>query len=103
MVLTLPKNNVVTWKLGGQLIDSAASTHSNVVQARTALSKADFTNHMRIARKEAKESQDWIKMLIVIGFISTERARALLVECTEIVSILFAIVKNAEKNDKKKV
>lgn len=103
MVLTLPKNNIVTWKMGGQLIDSATSTHSNIVQAKAALSKADFTNHMRIARKEAKESQDWIKMLIAAGLVSAERSKALLAECTEIVSILFAIVKSVEKNKTKKI
>ncbi len=101
MVMSLPKNNIVTWKIGGQLIDSATSTHSNVVQARAALSKADFTNHMRIARKEAKESLDWIKMLVAADFITEKQAELILKECNEIVSVLFAIVRTSEKNRQK--
>ncbi|MBU1146687.1 four helix bundle protein [Patescibacteria group bacterium] len=100
MVTSLSRNNVVTWKLGGQLIDSSASINSNVVQAKAAVSKADFTNHMRIARKEAKESQRWIQMLIAIGIVSKQQTKLLLRECTEIVSILYAIVKTSEKNKK---
>ena len=63
MVLSLPNNNIATWKLGGQVISSATSINSNIVQARAGISKKDFTNHMRIALKEAKETKRWLEML----------------------------------------
>ena len=57
MVFQLPNNNVATWKIGGQVISSATSINSNIIQARAGVSKKDFTNHMRIALKEAKETK----------------------------------------------
>jgi hypothetical protein len=31
MVLQLPNNNLVTWKIGGQVIGSATSINSNII------------------------------------------------------------------------
>jgi four helix bundle protein len=66
MVLQLP-NNVASWKLGGQVINSATSINSNIVQARAGISKKDFTNHMRISLKEAKETERWLEMIVAAG------------------------------------
>lgn len=100
MILQLPKNNVAVWKIGGQLINSSTSVHSNIVQARAAISRKDFINHMKIARKEAKEFQKWIETFISADLVKKEEVLDLLQECTEIVKILFAAVKTLEINKK---
>ena len=84
--------------LGRQVIDSATSINSNIVQARSGVSKKDFINHMKIARKEAKETKRWIQMIVSSGLTIQQRTQSLLEENGEIISILVTIVKNAEKN-----
>ncbi len=66
MIPQLP-NNVTTWKIGAQVIDSATSVNSNIVQARGGLSKKDFTHHLRISLKEARETKRWLEMIIAVG------------------------------------
>jgi four helix bundle protein len=86
-----------TFELGKQLINSATSVNSNVVQARSGISKKDFVNHMRIARKEAKETKRWIQMIVASRLTTQHKTQLLLNENEEIISILVTIVKNAEK------
>ncbi|PIP33968.1 four helix bundle protein [Candidatus Falkowbacteria bacterium CG_4_10_14_0_2_um_filter_48_10] len=94
MVLQLP-NNVATWKIGGQVINSATSINSNIVQARCGVSKKDFVNHMRIALKEAKETKRWLEMLVAIGMTTQKMMSLLLNENEEIICIIVKIIKNS--------
>jgi len=87
-----------TFELGKQVIASATSINSNVVQARSGVSKKDFINHMRIAKKESKETKRWLQMIVASGLATQQRVKPLLNENEEIISILVTIVKNAEKN-----
>ena len=87
-----------TFELSKQLISSATSINSNIVQARSGISKKDFTNHMRIARKEAKETKRWIQMITASGLANQQKTNPILDENEEIIRILVTIVKNAEKN-----
>jgi four helix bundle protein len=59
LINQLPSNSA-TFVLGKQVISSVTSIDSNIVQARSGVSKKDFINHMKIARKEAKETKKWI-------------------------------------------
>jgi len=97
LVLKLPNNNVGIWKIGGQVISSATSINSNIVQARSGVSRNDFVNHFRIARKEAKETQRWLQLMIAVGLVSEAKVNLFLKENEEIIKILVTIVKNAEK------
>lgn len=94
MVLKLPSNSA-TWTIGKQLIDSSTSINSNIVQARSGLSKKDFINHMKIARKEAKETYRWIEMIVAAGLIAPNQTESLLEENEEIIKILVTIIKNS--------
>jgi len=87
-----------TYELGKQIIKSATSINSNVVQARSGVSKKDFINHMKIARKEAKETKRWIQMMVAAKLTTPGKTQLLLNENEQIISILVTIVKNAEKN-----
>ena len=97
MVNQLP-SCTATFALGKQIINSATSVNSNVVQARSGVSKKDFINHMKIARKEAKETKRWIQMIVASELATLQKTQSLLNENEEIISILVTIVKNAEKN-----
>ncbi len=99
MVLQLP-NNAAAWKLGGQVIGSATSINSNVVQARAGISKKDFINHMRIALKEAKETKRWLEMIVAVGLAEKQRMELLIKENEEIICILVTIIKNSLKGKK---
>jgi four helix bundle protein len=95
MVRQLP-NNVSTWKIGAQVIDSATSINSNIVQARGGLSKKDFTHHLRISLKEARETKRWLKMIVTVGLAPAERMNLLLAENEEIICILVTMIKNSQ-------
>ncbi|EKD55918.1 MAG: hypothetical protein ACD_58C00343G0005 [uncultured bacterium] len=97
LVLKLP-NNSATWILGKQLIASATSIDSNVDQAKSGVSRPDFINHMKIARKEAKETLRWIKMLIALNLFKAEDLVEVINENEEIIKILISSIKTAEKN-----
>lgn len=97
MVNQLPSCGVA-FVLGKQVISSATSINSNIIQARSGVSKKDFINHMKISRKEAKETKRWIQMMVAAGLTTSQKTRLLLNENEEIISILVTIVKNAEKN-----
>lgn len=95
MVLKLP-NNVVSWKIGGQIISSSTSVNSNIVQARAGISKKDFVNHMRIALKEAKETKRWLDMIVAAELATENKMQLLIKENLEIIYILVSIVKKAQ-------
>jgi four helix bundle protein len=46
-----------------QLIRSASSIGANYIEANESLGKKDRIMHIRIARKEAKETQFWLRLL----------------------------------------
>ncbi len=48
-----------------QLARSSGSVAANYIEANESLSKKDFCLHIKICRKEAKESQLWLKLIDV--------------------------------------
>ncbi|MDD4901706.1 MAG: four helix bundle protein [Patescibacteria group bacterium] len=98
MVPQLP-NNVATWKIGAQVIDSATSVNSNIVQARGGLSKKDFTHHLRISLKEARETKRWLEMIVAVGLTDIQRMQPLLNENEEIICILVTMIINSQDED----
>jgi four helix bundle protein len=80
-----------------QLIRASGSVGANYLEANGALGKRDFLMRIRIARKEAKESRLFLR-LIDPGEDATVRKgqRDLAQEAKELASILGAILKNSE-------
>lgn len=91
-----PGNQVI----GYQEIKAATSINSNVVQGRAGVSKKDFINHYKIARKEAAESVRWLRMLKSTNDCFQEKLKKLIKENEEIVKILTACIKTAINNEK---
>jgi four helix bundle protein len=80
-----------------QLARSSNSVGSNYIEANEALSKKDFRMHIKISRKESKESAYHLRLLDVRGIEELERERNMLVqEATEFVKIFNAILRNSE-------
>lgn len=78
-----------------QLVRSSGSVAANYIEANDALSKKDFVMHIKICRKEAKESRLWLRLLDLDGPISDERSR-LVQEATELTNIFGAILRKSE-------
>jgi four helix bundle protein len=97
LVNSLPKNNLVTWVLGRQIINSASSIDSNIDQAKSGVSKADFINHLKIANKEARETKRWLLMLMATELINKDKYRYLTEE-NEKYMYIGIFDKNARKN-----
>jgi len=82
---------------GKQVIRSSGSVGANYIEANEALSRRDFVHRLRIARKEAKESRYWLRLLD-LGERPEARAEcdALIREADELLRILSAIIRKAE-------
>jgi four helix bundle protein len=79
-----------------QLVRSSGSVGANYREANEAISKKDFLHRVRIARKEAKESEYWISLLDVSNQTELQRTKlALMQESKEIMKILGAILRNS--------
>lgn len=78
-----------------QLMRSAGSVAANYHEANEGISRKDFLLHLRIARKEAKESRMWLRVLSASDHSIEERTR-LIQEASELLFIFTAIIKKSE-------
>jgi four helix bundle protein len=79
-----------------QLVRASGSVGANYIEANESLSKKDFRMRIRIARKEAKESRYWFRLVETGNAQEIELERDRLVqESTELLRILSAILKNS--------
>jgi len=79
-----------------QLIKSATSSGANYEEAQGASSKADFVNKIKIALKEMRESNYWLKIIREIKTPDSE-LQSLIQESFELMKILGAISSKASK------
>lgn len=98
-VKTLPRT-VGNVEDARQLIRASGSVGANYIEANESLGQKDFLLHVRICRKEAKESRYWLRLLDVRGRAELETERkALAQEATELLKISSSIIKSAKKAD----
>ncbi|MGJ5642631.1 four helix bundle protein [Formosa sp. S-31] len=77
---------------GKQLIRSSGSIAANYIEANEKLGEKDFLFRLKIARKEAKESILWLKLLKDFNSHSETDLNTLLNEADELKKILSAII-----------
>src|SRR5262245_28450271 len=95
-IKTLPRT-VANGEETRQLVRASGSVGANYIEANDSLSKKDFVMHIKISRKEAKESRYWLRLLETAGRESSEETRGSLVrEATELMNIFGAIVRKSE-------
>ena len=90
------KSNVLL----NQLLRSGTSIGANINEANYGQSKADFISKMSIALKETAETEYWIKLLYMSGYIDEKMSESLLNDCLEIKRILIASINTAKENKK---
>ncbi|MFN3344961.1 MAG: four helix bundle protein [Chloroherpetonaceae bacterium] len=78
--------------LSKQILRSGTSIGANVEEAEGAISKADFSNKISIAYKEARETHYWIRLLSATGFLNQKEQESIIKDCEELLKILRAIL-----------
>ena len=80
-----------------QVIRASGSVGANYIEANEALSKKDFVMHIKISRKEAKESNYFLRLLDTADDpdLGAERDR-LVQEAKELMNILSSILRKSE-------
>ena len=83
-----------------QLLKSGTSPAANYGEAQSAESKADFIHKLKIALKELRETEIWLKMTFQAELIHPpEKLKPLLDETDALISILFKSIETARKNE----
>ena len=82
-----------------QLIRSSSSVGANYLEANNCLGKKDFSRKIGICRKEAKESNYWLRLIEVEenNAQQFETAKKLQKESLELMLIFGAILRNTKK------
>ena len=81
-----------------QIVRSGTSIGANINEANYGQSKADFIAKMHISRKETAETESWIRLLYMSGYIDNKTSNSLLADCLEIKRILVATLNTAKNN-----
>jgi four helix bundle protein len=97
----LTRQRGVPGLLGAQLAKAGTSVGANLQEATGGQSKADFTARASIARKEALESNYWLRLVAANVSPVPRETAALLEESRELVAILTTIVKKARMSDRR--
>jgi four helix bundle protein len=83
-----PENNLIRFQLG----KSCTSIGANYEESQAGSSKADFTNKVKIALREARETNYWLRILKELNDNNGESLESLIKESQELKNILGAIV-----------
>lgn len=82
-----------------QLTKSATSAGANYEEAQGGSSRADFVNKVRIALREMRESNYWLRIIKrTVDGIDGEVLDALIIESAELKKILGAIVQRSRED-----
>ena len=85
--------------VSSQILRSGTSLAPNYGEAQSAESKADFVYKLKIALKELRETEIWLKIIAKARMIeSASQLAPLLQETDELIAILFTSVKTARKS-----
>jgi four helix bundle protein len=83
---------------GKQLVRSSGSVGANYIEANEKLGEKDLSFRLKIARKEAKESKYWLRLLKELNPEQKEISENLLFEVEELRKILSAIITKINSN-----
>ena len=81
-----------------QILRSGTSPAPNYGEAQSAESKADFVHKLKIALKELRETEIWLKIILKAKMIkAASHIAPLMQETDELIAILFTSVETAKK------
>ncbi len=81
-----------------QLLRSGTAIGAMVREADQAESKSDFIHKMSVAMKEANESEYWIELLQMSGYVTAKSGASIRDDLTDLLKILTSIIKTAKAN-----
>ena len=87
--------------MANQLLRSGTSIGANVEEGQGAQSEADFVAKYSIARKEARETHYWLRLMAESKIVDPVKLTELITESDELIAILTAIVKKIQTRNKK--
>ena len=93
----LPENKAGK-HISSQLLRSGTSPAANYGEAQSAESVSDFIHKLKIALKELRETEVWLKILIKTGIIQPSFIFPLLSETDELIAILVKSIQTAKRN-----
>lgn len=85
--------------LSKQVLRSGTAIGALVREAEYAESKSDFVHKLRIALKEANETEYWLQLLRDTEYIDNKSFDSISSDCTELLKLLTAIIKSSIKNN----
>lgn len=88
------------WVLLDQLIRSATSIGTNIVEGGNSTSKKEFINYFQISLKSASETLYWLALLLEMNPGSKEIITELIKECTEVKKLISTIILNTKSNSR---
>jgi len=94
--LTIKKKEFV---LAKQLLRSGTAIGALVRESEYAESKADFIHKLKIALKEANETEYWIDLLGKADYVSEFSYNSIRNDLTELLKILISIIKTSKNNE----
>jgi four helix bundle protein len=89
------RRSAVAAPLISQLVRSATSIGANYLEADEAGSKKEFRYRISVCRREARETQYWLRMIVAADANKKEPARKIWQEARELVLIFETIYRNA--------
>ena len=92
LVRQLPRETA-SYVLGRQLLRAGTSIAANVEEAQAGVSRADFSNKIGIALKEARETNLWLRFINKAEVVNSSRIQPLIDESEQIKKILGSICK----------
>ena len=87
--------------LAPQLLRSAASIGANLEEATAGQTKPDFIAKVSVARKEARETVYWLRLIAAAGLVQADAVEWEISEARQLVAILGTIVLNAKTNSRR--
>jgi len=95
-------NNKTGKHICAQILRSGTAPAPNHGEAQSAESRADFVHKLKVALKELRETETWLKIIIRAQLVKpTNKLEPLRQETNELISILFKSIETAKKNAKK--
>jgi len=84
------------YTLSKQVLRSGTAVGALISEAEFGQSRADFTNKMSIALKEANETNYWLSLLMDTNYINENLFNSLQSNCKELIAMLVSTVKTSK-------
>ena len=84
--------------MSNQLLRSGTSIGANAREGIYAQSRNDSLSKMSIALKETAETEYWLELLSMTGYLKEQQYESIAADCSELAKLLTAIVKNTKNN-----